>query len=136
MPIVRADVPEWLSHQQCMEIRRELHGCIARTWFKEHIWVAVRSYVSELDERTVIMTAEFRVGRGHEKERAEALFLEAHEVFQRIVGTQEDELIVLCRKFQQEDCISGGGELPPLDEATPDPSTLRTRAAHASVSTH
>jgi len=45
---------------------------------------------------------------------------------ERIVGTREDELIVLCRKFQQEDCISGGGELPPLADATPDPSTLRT----------
>jgi len=128
MPIVRADVPEWLSHEQCVEIRKELQGCIARTWFKEHIWVAARSYVSEPEERTVIMTAEFRVGRGHEKERAEALFLEAHEVFERIVGTREDELIVLCRKFHQEDCISGGGELPPLDEATPDPIMLRTRA--------
>lgn len=128
MPIVRADVPEWLSHEQCLEIRRELHGCIARTWFKEHIWVAVRSYASEPDERTVIMTAEFRVGRGHEKERAEALFLEAHEVFERIVGTPEEELIVLCRKFEQEDCISAGGELPPLEEATPDPSTLRVRS--------
>ena len=42
MPIVRADVPEWLSHEQRMEIRRELHGCVARTWFREHIWVAVR----------------------------------------------------------------------------------------------
>ena len=128
MPIVRADVPEWLSHEQCMEIRKELHGCIARTWFKEHIWVAVRSYTSEPDECTVIMTAEFRVGRGHEKERAEALFVEAHEVFERIIGTREDELIVLCRKFQQEDCISAGTELPPLDEATPDPSGLRTLA--------
>jgi hypothetical protein len=112
-----------------MEIRKELHGCIARTWFKEHIWVAVRPYTSEPDERTVIMTAEFRVGRGHEKERAEALFLEAQEVLERIVGTREDELIVLCRKFQQEDCISGGGELPPLDEATPDARGLRTFAS-------
>lgn len=126
MPIVRADVPEWLTHEQCLEIRRELHGCIARTWFKEHIWVAVRPYTSEPEERTVIMTAEFRVGRGHEQERAEALFIEAQEVFERIVGTREDELIVLCRKFQQEDCISGGDELPRLADATPDLCTLRT----------
>jgi hypothetical protein len=47
MPIVRADVPEWLTREQCLEIRRELHQCIVRTWFKEHIWVAVRSYTSE-----------------------------------------------------------------------------------------
>ena len=57
MPIVRADVPEWLTHEQCLEIRKELHGCIARTWFKEHIWVAVRPYTSEPEERTVIVTA-------------------------------------------------------------------------------
>ena len=75
------------------------------------------------------MTAEFRVGCGHAKERAEALLVEAHEVLERIVGTCQHELIVLCRKFQQEDCISGGGELPPLDEATPDARGLRTFAS-------
>jgi hypothetical protein len=74
------------------------------------------------------MTAEFRVGCGHAKERAEALLVEAHEVLERIVGTCQHELIVLCRKFQQEDCISAGAELPPLDEATPDPSGLRSFA--------
>jgi len=127
MPIVRADVPEWLSHEQRTEIRKELHGCIARTWFKEHIWIAVRTYTSEPQERTVIMTVEVRGGRGHDKERAEACFDESLDVFSRIIGTKADELIVLCRKFGQEDCISGGDELPPLSEATPDISELRKR---------
>jgi len=127
MPIVRVDVPESLNHEQQMEIRREMHGCITRTWFREHIWIAVRPYASEPNERTVIMTVEVRGGRGHEKERAEALFEEAHEVFERIIGTGREELIVLCRKFSQEDCISGGDELPPLSEATPDVSGLRRR---------
>jgi hypothetical protein len=127
MPIVRVDVPEWLSREQRVEIRAAMHGCIARTWFKEHIWVAVRDYNSEPEERTVIMTVEVRDGRGHEKERAEALFLEAHDVFERVIGTRPEELIVLCRKFAQDDCISGGGELPPLADATPNPSTLRRR---------
>lgn len=127
MPIVRVDVPESLDHAQRMEIRRELHGCIARTWFREHIWVAVRSYTSEPEERTVIMTVEVRGGRGHDKERAEALFEEAHDLFQRMIGTTREELIVLCRKFAQEDCISGGDELPPLSEATPDAASLRKR---------
>lgn len=128
MPIVRADVPEWLSHEQCLEIREQLHGCIERTWYKEHIWVAVRPYVSKPKERTVIVTVEVRDGRGHEQERAEAMFAETHEVMQRIVGTTADELIVLCRKFAQEDCISAGGELPPLADATPDASSLKKLA--------
>lgn len=127
MPIVRVDVPEWLSREQRVEIRKEMHGCIERTWFKEHIWVAVRNYTSEPEERMVIMTVEVRGGRGHDKERAEALFLEAQEVFQRIIGTQPDECIVLCRKFEQNDCISGGDQLPPLDTATPPVESLRRR---------
>ncbi|NKB60229.1 MAG: hypothetical protein GKS00_28315 [Alphaproteobacteria bacterium] len=131
MPIVRIDVPEWLGREQRVDIRAAMHGCIARTWFKEHIWIAVRSYTSEPEERTIIMTVEVRDGRGHEKERTEALFLEAHEVFERVVGTPPDELIVLCRKFGQDDCISGGDQLPPLDDATPDVSALRTRGKAA-----
>lgn len=127
MPIVRADVPEWLNHDQRTEIRAALHGCIARTWYREHIWVAVRPYTSEADERTVIMTVEVRDGRGHEKERTEALFDEAHDVFERVVGTKAEELIVLVRKFGQDDCISGGGPLPPLADATPDVAELQSR---------
>ena len=131
MPIVRADVPEWLTHEQRLEIRKELHGCIARTWFKEHIWIAVRPYTSEPEERMVIMTVEVRGGRGHDRERAEACFDEALDIFSRVVGTKEEELIVLCRKFGQDDCISGGDELPPLDTATPDISEIRKRSKKA-----
>ncbi|MDA0812105.1 MAG: hypothetical protein O3C21_06930 [Verrucomicrobia bacterium] len=127
MPIVRADVPEWLNHEQRTEIRAALHDCIAKTWFREHIWVAVRPYTSEANERTIIMTVEVRGGRGHEKERTEALFEEAHDVFERLVGTSPDQLILLVRKFEQDDCISGGEPLPPLEDATPDVSELRTR---------
>ena len=131
MPIVRADVPEWLTHEQRLEIRKELHGCIARTWFKEHIWIAVRPYTSEPEERMVIMTVEVRGGRGHDRERAEACYDEALDIFSRVVGTKEEELIVLCRKFGQDDCISGGDELPPLDTATPDISEIRKRSKKA-----
>lgn len=127
MPIVRVDVPEWLSHDQRTEIRAALHGCIARTWFREHIWVAVRPVTTEPDERMVIMTVEVRDGRGHEKERTEALFAEAHDVFERIVGTRPEEFILLVRKFGQDDCISGGAPLPPLADGTPDVSELRRR---------
>ena len=87
MPIVRADVPEWLTREQRLEIRAELDKCIAKTWFKEHIWVAVRPYTSEPEERTVIVTVEVRSGRGHELERAEAMFVESLDALNRIVGT-------------------------------------------------
>ena len=86
-----------------------MHDCIARTWFKEHIWVAVGPFASEADERTVIMTVEIREGRGHEKERTQALFDRAGDVFARIVGTKPEEFILLVRQFGQDDCISGGG---------------------------
>ena len=125
MPIVRVDVPEWLSHEQRLEIRRDLHGCIERSWFKEHIWVAVRTYTSEPGERMVIMTVEVRGGRGHEKERTEAVYAEALEVFGRVIGTRADELISLCRFFGQDDCISGGVQLPPLSESTPSVESLK-----------
>ncbi len=125
MPIVRVDVPEWLTQEQRLQIRRDLHGCIERSWFREHIWVAVRTYATEPDERMVIMTVEVRGGRGHEKERTEAIYAEALEVFNRIIGTQSDELISLCRFFNQDDCISGGGQLPPLADATPPVEQLK-----------
>ena len=128
MPIVRVDVPEWLSHAQRTDIRAALHGCVARTWFREHIWIAVRPITTEPDERMVIMTVEVREGRGHEKERTQALFDEAHEVFERIVGTPPEEFILLVRMFGQDNCISGGAALPPLADATPDISELRTRS--------
>ena len=73
----------------------------------------------------VIVTCEEGCGRGCDQERAEALFAESHEVLNRIVGTKGDKVIVLCRTFEQEDCISAGHQLPPLAEATPDAADLR-----------
>ena len=126
MPIVRADVPEWLDHEQRIEIRAALHDCIVRTWFREYIWVSVCPDTSEADERTVIMTVEVREGRGHEKERTQALFDEAQDVFGRVVGTKPEEFILLVRQFGQDDGILGGGPLPPLAGATPDVSEFRS----------
>ncbi len=125
MPIVRADVPEWLSADQKQEIRRGLHNCIARTWATEHIWIAVSPMATEEDERTVMMTVDLREGRGQEKERTEALFDLALETLSRVVGTKPDELILLVRQFHQEDCLSRGGQLPPLEVLTPSLEGLR-----------
>src|SRR5947207_1860954 len=107
MPIVRADVPDWASRDQLASLREGLHGCIERTWAREHIWVAVRPVYAEPNEATVILTVDLRDGRGQEKERTQALFSEALEVCNRVLGTKEDTLILLVRKFGQDECVSG-----------------------------
>ena len=119
MPIVRADVPSWASNAQMSAIRTGLHPCIERTRAREHIWVAVRGMFAEPGETTVMLTVDLRDGRGQERERTQALFDEALDVLNRVLGTTDDKLIVLVRKFGQDECISGGGELPPLSQLTP-----------------
>ena len=127
MPIVRIDVPDWLNQEKRKEIRVAIGKCIAETWFREHIWVAVRPFTSDDYEKTIIMTVEVRSGRGHEKERTVALFDQSLDVFNKVVGTAAEELILLVRQFGQEDCISGGNQLPPLDNATPNINELRMK---------
>jgi hypothetical protein len=119
MPIVRADVPAWATENQLAAIKMELRGCIERTWAREHIWIAVRSMHAERDDTTVILTVDLRDGRGQEKRRTQALFDETLTACRRILGTTDDKLIVLVRKFKREECVSGGVELPPLEELTP-----------------
>ena len=126
MPIVRIDIPDWSNQEQRKQIRIAIESCIARTWFREHIWVAVRPFTTDENEKTIIMTVEVRSGRGHEKERTEALFDQSLNVFNKIIGTNAKELILLVRQFEQNDCISGGNQLPPLDDATPDINELRS----------
>jgi hypothetical protein len=120
MPIMRADVPAWATQAQMAELRSELHGCIKRTWAREHIWIAVQGMYAEPNETTVMLTIDLRDGRGQEKARTRALFDEALEVCNRILGTTDEKLILLVRKFSQEECVSGGRELPPLSELTPE----------------
>lgn len=120
MPILRADVPDWASRAQMAELRRGLQICVERTWAREHIWVAVRGVYADEAEATVIMTIDLRDGRGQEKERTRALFDEALEVCNRILGTKDEDLIVLVRKFEQDECVSGGDELPALSQLTPE----------------
>jgi hypothetical protein len=119
MPIVRVDIPDWATKTEMANLKKELHGCIERTWAREHIWIAVRHMCTEEGGSTVILTVDLRDGRGQEKERTQALFDETLRVCNRLFGTTEDKLIVLVRKFRQDECVSGGGELPPLVELTP-----------------
>ena len=120
MPIIRADVPDWATRAQMAELRFGLHGCIERTWAREHIWVAVRGMYAEPGDATVILTVDLRDGRGQESERTRALFEESLDVCHRILGTTDERLILLVRKFGQDECISGGDGLPPLAELTPE----------------
>lgn len=101
-------------------IRKGLQICIELTWAREHIWIAVRGMYAELGEATVILTVDLRDGRGQEKERTRALFNEALAVFNSVLGTKADGLILLVRKFMQDECISGGAELPALSQLTPE----------------
>ncbi len=119
MPIVRADVPVWATEDQLAAIKAELRASIEHTWARDHIWVAVRPMHAERSDTTVILTVDLRDGRGQEKRRTQALFDEALAACHRIFGTTDDKLIVLVRKFKREECVSGGSELPPLEELTP-----------------
>jgi hypothetical protein len=75
---------------------------------------------AEPKETTVILTVDLRDGRGQEGERTRALFDEALKACNRILGTTGENLIVLVRKFDQDECISGGAKLPPLSHLTPE----------------
>lgn len=119
MPIVRVDVPAWASDAQMSDLKKGIHACIERTWARQHIWVAVRGMYAEKNDATVMLTVDLRDGRGQEKARTEALFAEALLVCSKILGTTKEKLIVLVRKFRQDECVSGGDELPPLEVLTP-----------------
>lgn len=120
MPIVQADIPSWASPTQMATLRKGLRGCIERTWAREHIWIAVRGMSVEPNETTVILTVDLRDGRGEEKQRTQALFDEALLLCNRVLGTTGEHLILLVRKFAHEECVSGGSELPPLAQLTPE----------------
>src|SRR5262249_44927623 len=105
--------------EQMKVLRAGLRGCIERTWAREHIWIAVRHMYAEPSEKSVILTVDLRDGRGQEKERTRALFDQALAVCNQLIGTTDNTLILLVRYFDQEECISGGHELPPLSQLTP-----------------
>ena len=119
MPFVRVDVPEGLSRETKVRIREGLHDAVAKSWFKEHIWIAIRDMYAEPGEKTVLMSCGVRPGRGQEAERTQALYEYAQKVMEKEIGTTPDEMILTMYEFEQHMCISGGGQLPPLDDGTP-----------------
>ena len=120
MPFVRVDVPEGLGREVKARIREGLHDCVAKSWFKEHIWIAIRDMYAEPDEKTVLMSCGVRPGRGQEAERTQALYDSAQALMEKEIGTMPDEMILVMHEFDQHMCISGGGQLPPLGDGTPE----------------
>lgn len=120
MPIIRVDVPEGHGREKLAQIYDAVEHWIARTWAKEHIWIAVSEKFTPPGNTQVIMTVDLRPGRGQEKERLRALFDGLQQRIQGLIGTAPENMIVLVRDFGQDACLSGGDPLPPLAVLTPD----------------
>ena len=120
MPIVRVDIPEGHPREVRLRLKRMLEECIARTWAKEHIYVALHEMFAEPSDRTAIVTVDLRPGRGKESERARALYRETLEALKSTLGTDPERFVLLIREFPEwAFVVSGGKPLPPLSQITP-----------------
>lgn len=120
MPVIRVDVPEGHPRSELLKLKRRIEESIARTWAKEHIYVALREMIAEPGDRSAIITIDLRPGRGREEERAAAFYAEALAALKAGFNTDENHLVVLVREFPER-CfsVSGGKRLPPLEQLTP-----------------
>jgi phenylpyruvate tautomerase PptA (4-oxalocrotonate tautomerase family) len=124
MPIVRVDVPEGHPREALLRIKRRIEDSIARTWAKDHIYVAVREMIAEPGDRSAIVTVDLRPGRGKEEERASALYRQVLETLQENVGTDGDRFVLLVRESPERGfVVDGGRRLPPLAQITPELAT-------------
>lgn len=120
MPIIRVDIPEGHPREARLRLKRMLEESVARTWAKEHIYVALHEMLAEPADRTAILTVDLRPGRGKEAERARALYREALDALQKTVGTDPERFVLLIREFPEwAFVVSGGTSLPPLGQITP-----------------
>ncbi len=120
MPIVRVDVPEGSSRQARLALKQHLEQAIARTWAREHIYVAIREVVAEEGDGTVVMTVDLRPGRGREAERAAALYEQAVAAAVKALNADPDRFVLLVREFPERAfVVKGGNSLPPLERITP-----------------
>lgn len=120
MPIARVDIPEGHSRAVRLDLKKRLENCIARTWAKDHIYVAVHEMLAEEKDRTAIVTVDLRPGRGNEKERARSLYREALGALRETVGTDPDRFVMLIREFPDwAFVVDGGKRLPALEVITP-----------------
>jgi len=121
MPIVRIDVPEGHLRHELLALKRQVEQAIARTWAKDHIYVAVREMLTEPGDRSAIVTVDLRPGRGHEEQRAAALYRELLGALQKGFNTDANRFVLLVREFPERAfVVSGGKRLPPLEQITPE----------------
>ncbi len=120
MPIVRVDVPEGYPGNVLLGLRRSIEDAIARTWARDHIYVAIRPMITAPGDRSAIVTVDLRPGRGDEEQRLKALYGELLAALRAAVHTDEDRFVLLVREFQER-CfvVDGGKSLPPLKDITP-----------------
>lgn len=120
MPIIRIDVPEGHPREKRQQLKRMLEECIARTWARDHIYIAVNEALCDKGDQTVIMTVDLRPGRGKEPERASALYREVLEALRGTIGVDPDRFVLLIREFPDwAFVVDGGKRLPSLDYITP-----------------
>lgn len=120
MPIVRVDVPQGHPQKKLLALKRQIEESIARTWAKDHIYVAVREMVAEPGDRSAIVTVDLRPGRGEEEKRAAALYKEVLAALKSGFDTDPNRFVLLVREFPERSFVVDGGQrLPPLAEITP-----------------
>ncbi len=120
MPVVRVDVPEGHPREKLLRIKRQVEDSIARTWAKDHIYVAVREMLAEPGDRSAIVTVDLRPGRGREEERAAALYRQVLAALTENIGTDANRFVLLVREFPERAfVVDGGKRLPPLEGITP-----------------
>ncbi|HEX2651265.1 MAG TPA: hypothetical protein VHN19_15150 [Burkholderiales bacterium] len=120
MPVIRVDIPQGHPRPKLLELKRAVEQAIARTWAKEHIYVAVHEMLAEPGDCSAIVTVDLRPGRGQEEERAQALYKALLAALKKGFGTDPDRFVLLVREFPER-CfvVSGGKRLPPLSHLTP-----------------
>jgi len=120
MPIVRVDVPEGHPRKELLALKQKIEESIARTWAKDHIYVAVREMAAESGDRSAIVTVDLRPGRGKEEERAAALYREVLAALKDGFNTDPNRFVLLVREFPEKSfVVDGGKRLPPLEQITP-----------------
>ena len=121
MPIVRVDVPEGHPREALLRIKRSIEDSIARTWAKDHIYVAVREMLAEPGDRSAIVTVDLRPGRGNEEARSSALYRQVLDTLQENIRTDPARFVLLVRESPEKAFVVDGGQrLPPLAQITPE----------------
>ena len=120
MPIVRIDVPQGHPQKALLTLKKRVEDSIARTWAKDHIYVAVREMTAEAGDRSAIVTVDLRPGRGKEEERAAALYKEVLGALKSGFDTDPNRFVLLVREFPERSFVVDGGQrLPSLEQITP-----------------